>query len=240
MKQNTKQRNIKIIAEIHPQHMGSIEEVQRMILQCKTGGANYIKVQLYNSKKLFNNLDREYLEFTKDEFLKIADYSKQVGIKLFASIFDEEKIDWCEEAGIDLFKIASRTVEDLKLCKKIISKNKMVIVSLGMYDYQKKPLPFKNGNIIYLYCVSKYPTTLSEINMPDFTNSIFKGFSDHTIGISACIYAASRGAEFIEKHFSNNKSLGVDTQQAHVCSMDFDDLVELRKHCDSISLLRSK
>ena len=31
MKQNTKQRNIKIIAEIHPQHMGSIEEVQRMI-----------------------------------------------------------------------------------------------------------------------------------------------------------------------------------------------------------------
>ena len=110
MKQNTKQRNIKIIAEIHPQHMGSIEEVQRMIHQCKIGGANYIKVQLYNSKKLFNNLDREYLEFTKDEFLKIADYSKQVGIKLFASIFDEEKIDWCEEAGIDLFKIASRSL----------------------------------------------------------------------------------------------------------------------------------
>ena len=35
MKQNTKQRNIKIIAEIHPQHMGSIEEVQRMILNAK-------------------------------------------------------------------------------------------------------------------------------------------------------------------------------------------------------------
>ena len=52
MKQNIKQRNIKIIAEIHPQHMGSIEEVERMILQCKIGGANYIKVQLYNSKKL--------------------------------------------------------------------------------------------------------------------------------------------------------------------------------------------
>ena len=70
MKQNIKQRNIKIIAEIHPQHMGSIEEVERMILQCKIGGANYIKVQLYNSKKLFNNLDREYLEFTKKRVFK--------------------------------------------------------------------------------------------------------------------------------------------------------------------------
>ena len=60
MKQNTKQRNIKIIAEIHPQHMGSIEEVQRMILQCKIGGANYIKVQLYNSK--IDNLFWEYLK----------------------------------------------------------------------------------------------------------------------------------------------------------------------------------
>ncbi len=240
MKLNIKQRNVKIIAEIHPQHLGSIKEVERMILQCKIGGADYVKVQLYSSKKLFNNLEREYLEFTKNEFLKIAEYSKQVGIKLFASIFDEEKIDWCDEADLDLFKIASRTVEDEKLCKKIISKNKTVFMSLGMYDYKKKPFPFKNKNIIYLYCVSKYPTPLSEIDMPDFNNSQFRGFSDHTIGITASIFAASRGAEFIEKHYSNNKSLGVDTQQAHVCSMDFDDLVELRKHCDSISLLKNK
>ena len=152
MKINIKQRNINIIAEIHPQHMGSIEEIQRMMLQCKIGGADYVKVQLYNSKKLFNNLDREYLEFTKNEFLKIAEYSKQIGIKLFASIFDEEKIDWCEEAGIDLFKIASRTVEDKKLCNKIISKNKKVIISLGMYDYKKNPCRSKT-KILFIFIV---------------------------------------------------------------------------------------
>ena len=90
----------------------------------------------------------------KKEFLKIADYSKQVGIKLFASIFDEEKIEWCEEAGVDLFKIASRTVEDLKLCEKIISKNKTVIASLGMYDYKKKSLPLKI-KISFIFIVSQ-------------------------------------------------------------------------------------
>ena len=100
--------------------------------------------------------------------------------------------------------------------------------------------PFKEKNIVYLYCVSKYPTSLTEIDMPNFENSFFKGFSDHTIGISSCIYAASRGAEYLEKHFSNNKSLNVNTQQAHVCSMDFNDLINLRHHCDSVTLLRSK
>jgi len=240
METNTKQRKIKIIAEVHPQHMGSIEELERMILQCKMGGADFVKVQLYSSKNLFNDDKRNYLELKKTEFLRIVKYSKNIGIKLFASIFDEERFNWCEEANIELYKIASRTVEDKKLCEKIINSKKKVIISLGMYDYKKNPPPFKGSNIIYLYCVSKYPTALREINMPDFDKSFFQGFSDHTIGISACIYAASRGATFIEKHFSNNKSMNVDTQLAHVCSMNFDDLCKLREQCDSITLLRNK
>ena len=70
-------------------------------------------------------------------------------------------IQACEEAGIEIYKIASRTVADKNLCKKIISTKKKVIISLGMYDFKKNPLPFKGENIIYLYCVSKYPTSLS-------------------------------------------------------------------------------
>ena len=67
MKTNLKQRKVKIIAEVHPQFMGSMNELERMIIQCKANGADYIKLQLYNSKKLFNNNDREYLEFNKNK-----------------------------------------------------------------------------------------------------------------------------------------------------------------------------
>ena len=240
MELNKKQRKIKIISEIHPQHLGSIDESKRMILQSKIGGADFVKVQLYDAKKLFNNSDRHYLQLNKDEFLELANYSKLIGIKLFASIFDEEKIKWCEEANINHYKIASRTVEDTKLCEKIIETGKKVIISLGMYDYENKNLPFQGSNIKYLYCVSKYPTNLTDIKMPDFQNhSFFCGYSDHTIGISSCIFAASRGAEYIEKHFSNNKSIGVDTQMAHVCSMNLNDLTLLREIIDSITLLKS-
>ena len=103
--------------------MGSMDELERMMLQCKIGGADYVKVQLYSSKKLFNNNQREYLEFKKDEFLRVTDYAKN-NIKLFASIFDEERLKWCEEAGVEIYKIASRTVEDKNLCEKIINTKK--------------------------------------------------------------------------------------------------------------------
>ena len=46
--------------------------------------------------------------------------------------------------------------------------------------------------------------------MPDFNNSFFSGYSDHTIGISACLYAVSKGAKIIEKHFSNSKAMNID------------------------------
>tara|TARA_B100001123_G_C15299672_1_gene1020557 strand:- start:605 stop:1333 length:729 start_codon:yes stop_codon:yes gene_type:complete len=237
METNKNQRKIKIISEIHPQHMGSINEAKRMILQSKLGGADFVKVQLYESKLLFNNKDRKYLELSKKDFFHLNEYSKQIGINLFASIFDAEKINWCEEAGINFYKIASRTVLDIELCKKIIALKKEVFISLGMHENLDE-LPFKGDNITYFYCVSKYPTQLTDLKMPDFDKSKIKGYSDHTIGIAACLHAASRGVLYIEKHFSCNKSLNVDTQQAHVCSMDYDDLSTLRKNVDSITLIR--
>ena len=75
--------------------------------------------------------------------------------------------------------------------------------------------------------------------MPDFDNSFFNGYSDHTIGISAAIFAISRGANIIEKHYSNNKSMNISTEMAHVCSMDGNDLKLLRNIGESIKLIQS-
>ena len=48
-------KKVKIIAEVHPQHHGDMDKLKRMVLQCKIGGADYVKVQVYNSEKLFND-----------------------------------------------------------------------------------------------------------------------------------------------------------------------------------------
>ncbi len=240
MKANIEQRQVLIISEIAPQHMGSMSEVKRMILQSKIGGADVIKIQLYNSEKLWGDKKRLYLDTSIDELKEINSYCNDTGIELSASVFDEEKLEWCEKLNFKRYKIASRTIkEDTSLCKKIISTKKEIIASLGMYDFEKKGAPFNESNIKYLYCVAKYPTQLFEIKMPNFENSFFKGFSDHTVGIDACLFAIARGAKIIEKHFSNNKSLNVSTQAAHTGSMDMKDLESIRKYADSFNLLRT-
>ena len=43
MKKNIIQRDIEIICEIHPQHIGSIKEIERMIIQSKLSGADYVR-----------------------------------------------------------------------------------------------------------------------------------------------------------------------------------------------------
>tara|TARA_Y100000748_G_scaffold230547_1_gene194569 strand:- start:203 stop:925 length:723 start_codon:yes stop_codon:yes gene_type:complete len=239
MQTNSKQRSVRIISEIHPQHHGSMSEIKRMVLQSKIGGADAVKVQLYSSKNIWGDESRDYISITKSELKEIDDYCKIVGIDLSASVFDEEKLEWCEEINLKFYKIASRTVkEDKELCKKIIDIKKETIVSLGMYDW-KKGLPFDEKNVKYLYCVSNYPTQLTEIEFPEFTEGKFYGYSDHTIGIAAPMYAVAHGAKLIEKHFSNNKSLQVETQLAHVCSMDLEDLTKLRNFSDAFTLIRN-
>ena len=121
-----------------------------------------------------------------------------------------------------------------------MSLNKKTIISLGKYDYKNKGKPFKdNKNIFYLYCVSKYPTHLYEVEMPDFHKSFFSGYSDHTIGISACLFAVSRGAIILEKHFSNNKAMNVQTSPGHTGSMNMDELFQIRELSDNLRLLNS-
>ena len=239
METNKIQRDVKIICEIHPQHYGSMSEIKRMVIQSKIGGADIVKLQLYDSKKLWGNEERTYLDISENELSEINDFCKIQGIELSASIFDLKRVDWCEKLDFKTYKIASRSVSDKELCEKIISLNKKTIISLGMYDYEKEELPFeKNPNIDYLYCISKYPTSLEEIKMPNFDKSFFSGFSDHTVGISACLFALANGAKIIEKHFSNSKSMGVSTQSAHVCSMNIHDLEKIREYSDTFNLLR--
>ena len=63
-------------------------------------------------------------------------------------------------------------------------------------------------------------------------------YSDHTLGINACLFAASRGAKIIEKHFSLNQSLQCETEKAHVCSMNGDELRILKSYCESLFFLK--
>ena len=72
----------------------------------------------------------------------------------------------------------------------------------------------KHGDLKYLsflHCVTSYPTPENEANLASIKllkniSDLNIGYSDHTIGIKASIYAAVLGASIIEKHFTLDKN----------------------------------
>ena len=86
-------------------------------------------------------------------------------IEFMASVFDIERISWLEELNVSTYKIASRSINDESLILNVIKTKKPVLISLGMWN--QKDLPCYKGDIKYLYCISKYPTPLEDINFSE-------------------------------------------------------------------------
>jgi sialic acid synthase SpsE len=222
---------IEIIAEIGQNFNGDVSLAKELIRLAKINGADVAKFQVYDAKSLFSKNNNEWYDYncktelTKEHLEILKDECDNVGVEFMASVFDEERVEWLESLGIKRFKIASRSVHDVSLTNKILSTNKPIVVSLGMWNRDEFPEIKSSSKVDFLYCISKYPTNLECLN---FDNVDFKekysGFSDHTLGIVAPIVAMSRGAKIIEKHFTLDKNMyGPD----HSCSMNPSELNEL-------------
>jgi sialic acid synthase SpsE len=225
-----------IIAEIGINHNGSLNLAHELVRQAKIAGADIAKFQFYDPYKIFgpqgSHPNAEALaqaltvQFGFADAERLREWCEEEQIEFMASVFDEERFEWMEKLGVKRHKIASRTVQDAALCRRILATGKETFISLGMWD--KRTAPFAAPNARYLYCVSKYPCEYRDIELPaSFVGSIYQGFSDHTIGIESSLVAIARGATIIEKHFTLNKGLaGPD----HVCSITPDELAELSRY----------
>ncbi len=215
-----------IISEIFPQHGGSLEIAEQMILQSKLAGADAIKVQLYTATQF--GAERAYLELSKPNLKRLSDYAQQLHIPLFATPFTEERLDWCLELDLPYLKVAARMHrESPDLVRKIMACRKPTFVSIPSDQDPGEVEKFDHA--IYLYCVMKYPTRVDEFQMPDFRNSCFHGISDHTLGNAGALYASAHGARYLEKHFTLRKSFQFETEKAHLGSMDMNDLMEIKQ-----------
>jgi sialic acid synthase SpsE len=230
---------IEIIAEIGQNFNGDLETAKGLIRLAKESGADVAKFQVYNARELFSKEDNPWYEYncktelTKENIDILIGECARVGIEFMASVFDEERVEWLEEFGVKRYKIASRSIYDKGLIDKVVATNKPIMVSLGMWDKEELPDINSQAKLDFLYCVSKYPTSLADLHFKsiDFDKK-YSGFSDHTLGIVAPIVAMSRGAKIIEKHFTADKNMyGPD----HLGSMTPAELKELVEYKERIA-----
>tara|TARA_B100000780_G_C21087905_1_gene438324 strand:+ start:543 stop:1526 length:984 start_codon:yes stop_codon:yes gene_type:complete len=236
-----------IIAEAGVNHNGSLRKAYKLIDIAKKAGADAVKFQTFNTKestikklkkakyqrKKKDDSETQYemlekLELNFDYHLKIKNYCKRKKIIFFSTPSDIESLKLLKKLNVDCYKISSVDLNNFDLIEEVSKTNKPVIISTGMSNLEdvvetkKKLINLKYKKVIFLHCISSYPTKERDLNLNSIKflkekiNSII-GFSDHTLGNNGAILAVACGAKVIEKHITINKKLhGPD----HKISMD--------------------
>jgi pseudaminic acid synthase len=220
------------VAEISGNHNGSLLHAKKLIKIAKKYGADAVKLQTYtpdtltiksnkpdfkirgglwNGKTLWDLYEKAQTPFEWHQ--KLFDYAKQLKITCFSTPFDESAVDLLESLNCPFYKVASFEMNHVPLIKKIAQTRKPIIISTGMANLKEIDIAYKiaknNGakEIILLYCVSNYPSKISDFNFNNI--NILKdkynckvGFSDHSTDNKVVAAAIAAGAEVVEKHIA--------------------------------------
>jgi len=246
MKQN--KSNFKIVAEIGSNWNGEIKIGKKIIKQLKNAGADAVKFQMWRAADLYNSNHPNWNEIKKSELTwkhaqEFKKYSDKIGIDCFWSVFYPEAVDCLEKLGVKYYKIASRTSALLDKNSEetmiaIAKTKKPVIISMGFGGNKiKMKNIFKNNKKYWLYCISKYPTKIKEIDFNSMQK--YDGFSDHTEDFLAPLLYALKSKnkkkiKFLEKHVSITESFGPDKP----FSMKMEDFAGMIKNIHTVLKLK--
>ena len=221
-----------VIAEMSANHGQSLEKALAIVRAAKDAGADAIKLQTYTPDTMTMDCNNEYFRikdhplwggknlyqlyqqaYTPWEWHKpLKDEATRVGLDFFSTPFDETAVDFLEDLGVPVYKVASFELVDDLLLKKIAHTRKPVIVSTGMASLLEIEHAVgvlrENGTseIALLRCVSSYPADPLGMNLRLIEDMRYRfhvvaGLSDHTINSVTAVAAVALGANIIEKHF---------------------------------------
>ena len=244
-----------IIAEVGPNHNGSLKKAIKMVKKLASIGVDVVKFQMGNPRLVYsddafkanyqtrNDKSKSILEMSKKFQLKKEDHyqlsklCKKIKIIYACSAFDLNSLIFLDKKlKIPFFKIASGEIHSTDMIDYIAKKNKQVFMSTGMATFSeiggvlKKLKRYGNNKITILHCISSYPANKNSINLNiiDELKRKFKtkiGYSDHSIGDEACLAAVAKGASVIEKHVTTSTKQKGPDHKASSNISDFADLV---------------
>ena len=229
-----------IIAEMSGNHNQSLERAMKIVEAAAETGVDAIKLQTYTAdtmtidkdtdeffiadkdslwqgESLYNLYKKAYTPWEWQE--KIFRHAEELGLICFSTPFDDTSVDFLEEIGCPIYKIASFENIDLPLIRKVAKTGKPIIASTGMASVAELDEMVRtakeNGceDLTLLKCTSSYPATPEGTNLRTIPHmkELFNckvGLSDHTLGIGAAVASIALGATVIEKHFTLSRADG--------------------------------
>ena len=240
-----------IIGEIGLNHNGDIKIAKQLIDVAVKAGANAVKFQKRTPEVCVpedqKNVMREtpwgtmtYLnyrykvEFEEKEYKEIDRYCKEKKIEWFASPWDEESVDFLEKMGVSCYKVASASLTDDELLKKMRNTGKPIILSTGMSTEEEIDHAIDvlgNDNLVILHANSTYPAPYEDLNLMMIQTLQKKypgipiGYSGHETGIMPTLAAVVLGANVVERHITLDRSMWGSDHAASLEPKGFETIV---------------
>ena len=245
-----------IIAEVGPNHNGSIFLAKKIIKQLSKIDIDVIKFQLGNPEEVYSEdaFKAEYQkkndkektikkmseknQLSKSEHLKLSKFCKKFNIFYACTAFDLNSLKFLDkQLKVPFFKIPSGEVTSLDMIDYISKQKKPIIFSTGMSDFKEikkvksRLEKFNKNKITILHCISQYPAQIKNVNLNiiDELKRKFKcdiGYSDHTTDEETCLSAVAKGATVIEKHVTLSKKMNGPDHKISSTIKEFKILVE--------------
>lgn len=227
-----------IVAELSANHGHKLEVALESVRAAKEAGADAVKIQTYTADTITLNCDADdfkvkgtlwdgrtlydlYQEaYTPWEWHQaIFDEAKKCGLVCFSTPFDKTAVDFLDDLGNPICKIASFEITDIPLIEYAAKKGKPMVISTGIAMSEDIELAVKtckdagNNDITLLKCTSSYPAPIEDANLMTMVDmkrryGVKVGLSDHTMGHDVAVAAVALGASMVEKHFIMDRSIG--------------------------------
>jgi N,N'-diacetyllegionaminate synthase len=219
-----------MIAEAGVNHNGRIENAYRLIDAAKEAGADIVKFQFFDSKKLWGDDRIKHLELRFGDFEDIADYCKETGIEFCCTPFGVAELLMLVPL-LKRVKVASGMTQRQPFMEAVRDTHLPVLLSTGMSttDDIRRSLTFLDypENVTIMQCTSSYPCRMEDVNLRVLTDWYYTlnwkniGLSDHTTSITVPIAAAALGVGVIEKHFTLDRNDEGPDHKASITPREF-------------------
>jgi sialic acid synthase SpsE len=216
-------QQVLVIAEVGNNHEGSFGAAEELVGRAAEAGAQAIKFQTFRTELFVSPVQAERFqrmkrfELSEKQFTQLAHQARRAGLAFISTPLDLPSADFLDGI-VDAFKIASGDNTFYPLIETIAAKGKPVILSTGLADMRQ--IDFARTLIeriwrdrglepalAMLHCVTAYPVPPEHANLAAIATLARRfnctiGYSDHTIGMRACVLAVAAGARIVEKHFT--------------------------------------
>jgi N-acetylneuraminate synthase len=168
---------------------------------------------------------RHRVEFGEDDYRQIDAHARERRIAWFASPWDVAAVDFLEQFDVPAHKVASASLTDDELLRRLRATGRTVILSTGM----STPKQIRHAvevlgseNIVLCHATSTYPAKPTELNLrmihtlqSEFPN-VPIGYSGHETGLQTTLAAVALGAVFVERHITLDRAMWGSDQAASV------------------------